>query len=107
MADKKILLGVDIPANAVAIVLDNSGTGKTAVFEKDDIVSETLGNIVEYSATKTKEDGNMPYLETDVVEVSLTQNGVPAPLSDSGANTTYIDILEGSGGDNGSRAAFT
>lgn len=103
MPDKKIVLGVNIPANAVTIVLDNSNADKVA-FEKDDIIPEVMEQIIQYSSTRTKEDGNLPYIDNSVNETSLTQNGVPAPLSDSGANTTYINILEDSGGENGSHA---
>lgn len=103
MADKKIVLGVNIPTNAVTIILDNSNNDKAA-FEKDDIVPEVMKEIIEYSATRIKEDGNYPYITNETNTVSLTRDGIPTPLTDSGANTTYTEILKDEGGDDGSKA---
>lgn len=104
MADKKITIGVDIPANAVSIVLENSNSDKTVSFEKDDFKNETLEQIVEYAAKNTKENGNLPYVNSSVEKISLEKEGAPAPFSDGGSSSTYVKILEQSGGDEGSKA---
>lgn len=85
------------PTERLYIVLDNSSTTNTPVFDKDDIKDPIKKRLGDYLSRKTIEGGNTYTIQPGSREVLLVDgNGNPSAILDSGNaganNTSYEDI---------------
>jgi len=71
------------------MILENSGDGKTVVFDQDDLVPATKRKLGDHLAKITSVAGNNPSIKVDSKDISLVDaNGNPTAISDEDNNAT-------------------
>lgn len=91
----------DTPKTPEQILLDQSGEGDLAVFDKDDVTKDILDDAVEYAAQEIKDGNNAHTLKLGAEITSIrTPGGNPAALSNgNGVDEEFLENIKANGGE--------
>lgn len=77
----------ELSANPITVILENSGPGATATFDKDDVKSNVLKRMVAHAIAVTVAEGNEPAISDTPGRTSLRDsNGDPIGIQSPGLN---------------------
>ena len=91
--DKEDRIGVEADTEP-RMILENSGQGRTVVFDQDDLIPDTKRKLGTYLSKITKNAGNYPSIKEGSDNITTTTGtGNPKPISDNdnNAETTFTE----------------